>query len=115
MRLRLRSGRMTGSSLGSSRSRGRFRALGAPPRARRYLRCSPARIGDSILEETPAAAHLEAAEFRRTLGMFATGVTVITTRVGEQIHGMTANAFMSVSLQPPLILISVARRDKVHP
>ena len=42
--------------------------------------------------------------------MFATGVTVITTQFGEQVHGMTANAFMSVSLQPPLVLISVDRR-----
>jgi flavin reductase (DIM6/NTAB) family NADH-FMN oxidoreductase RutF len=50
---------------------------------------------------------------RQTLGMFATGVTVITTKVGEQIHGMTANAFMSVSLQPPLVLISVDRRTKM--
>ena len=36
--------------------------------------------------------------------MFATGVTVITTLKGEQVHGMTANAFMSVSLEPPLVL-----------
>ena len=41
--------------------------------------------------------------------MFATGVTVITTLKGEQVHGMTANAFMSVSLEPPLVLISVDR------
>jgi flavin reductase (DIM6/NTAB) family NADH-FMN oxidoreductase RutF len=75
---------------------------------------APAGIGDSIFEETPVPAHLETAEFRRTLGMFATGVTVITTQVGEQIHGMTANAFMSVSLQPPLILISVDRRAKMN-
>jgi flavin reductase (DIM6/NTAB) family NADH-FMN oxidoreductase RutF len=50
---------------------------------------------------------------RRTLGMFATGVTVITTRKGEQVHGMTANAFMSVSLEPPLVLISVDRRTRM--
>jgi flavin reductase (DIM6/NTAB) family NADH-FMN oxidoreductase RutF len=50
---------------------------------------------------------------RSTLGMFATGVTIITTRVGEQVHGMTANAFMSVSLEPPLVLISVDRRTKM--
>ena len=75
---------------------------------------APAGIGDSIFEETPVPAYLETAEFRRTLGMFATGVTVITTRVGEQIHGMTANAFMSVSLEPPLILISVDRRAKMN-
>jgi flavin reductase (DIM6/NTAB) family NADH-FMN oxidoreductase RutF len=53
-------------------------------------------------------------EFRRTLGMFATGVTVVTTLSDEQVHGMTANAFMSVSLRPPLILISVDRRAKMN-
>jgi flavin reductase (DIM6/NTAB) family NADH-FMN oxidoreductase RutF len=50
---------------------------------------------------------------RKTLGMFATGVTVITTLKGEQVHGMTANAFMSVSLEPPLVLISVDRGTKM--
>jgi flavin reductase (DIM6/NTAB) family NADH-FMN oxidoreductase RutF len=54
-----------------------------------------------------------AVALRRTLGMFATGVTVITTRKGEQVHGMTANAFMSVSIEPPLVLISVDRRTKM--
>ena len=51
--------------------------------------------------------------FRRTLGMFATGVTVLTTRTGDQVHGMTANAFMSVSLSPPLVLISLDRRARL--
>ena len=59
------------------------------------------------LEGDPALA------FRRTLGMFATGVTVLTARVGEQVHGMTANAFMSVSLRPPLVLISIDRRARM--
>lgn len=45
--------------------------------------------------------------FRNTMGKFATGVTVITTKVGEDVHGMTANAFMSLSLDPKLITISV--------
>jgi flavin reductase (DIM6/NTAB) family NADH-FMN oxidoreductase RutF len=84
---------------------------------------APEGIGESLWEEVPLPELMEAAagadsdtavEFRRTLGMFATGVTVITTRVAEQIHGMTANAFMSVSLQPPLILISVDRRAKMN-
>jgi flavin reductase (DIM6/NTAB) family NADH-FMN oxidoreductase RutF len=61
----------------------------------------------SGLEGDPAVA------FRRTLGMFATGVTIITARTKEQVHGMTANAFMSVSLQPPLVLISVDRRARM--
>jgi flavin reductase (DIM6/NTAB) family NADH-FMN oxidoreductase RutF len=54
-----------------------------------------------------------AVALRKTLGMFTTGVTVITTLKGEQVHGMTANAFMSVSLEPPLVLISVDRRTKL--
>ena len=62
----------------------------------------PAELGDD-----PAMA------LRRTLGMFTTGVTVITTRAGDQVHGMTANAFMSASLRPPLVLISVDRRAKM--
>jgi flavin reductase (DIM6/NTAB) family NADH-FMN oxidoreductase RutF len=61
----------------------------------------------SGLEGDPAIA------FRRTLGMFATGVTVLTTRRGESVHGMTANAFMSVSLRPPLVLVSIDRRARM--
>jgi flavin reductase len=46
-------------------------------------------------------------EFRATVGAFATGVTVVTTRGEEHAYGMTANAFSSVSLDPPLILVCV--------
>ncbi|MGB8771886.1 MAG: flavin reductase family protein [Candidatus Korobacteraceae bacterium] len=47
-------------------------------------------------------------EFRAALGRFATGVTVITVETAEgQVHGMTANAFCSVSLQPPLVLVCI--------
>ena len=49
-------------------------------------------------------------EFRETLGRFASGVTVITARSGDERRGMTANAFVSVSLAPPLILVSVDHR-----
>jgi len=45
--------------------------------------------------------------FRDALGVFATGVTVITTRGVEGHHGMTASSFTSVSLDPPLILVCV--------
>ncbi len=60
------------------------------------------------LEGDPAIA------FRRTLGMFATGVTVLTLRTGETVHGMTANAFTSVSLRPPLVLVSIDRRARMN-
>ena len=51
------------------------------------------------------------AEFRRALGQFATGVTVVTVmRDDGSVHGMTANSFVSVSLEPLQILICVAHR-----
>jgi flavin reductase (DIM6/NTAB) family NADH-FMN oxidoreductase RutF len=57
---------------------------------------------------------IDSHEFRRACGQFATGVMVITTRcVGDGDHGMTANAFMSISLDPPLIAISVAEKAKM--
>jgi flavin reductase (DIM6/NTAB) family NADH-FMN oxidoreductase RutF len=46
-------------------------------------------------------------DFRRTLGAFATGVTVVTTRGEDEAYGMTATAFSSVSLDPPLVLVCV--------
>jgi flavin reductase len=46
-------------------------------------------------------------EFRSALGSFATGVTVVTTSGEEHAYGMTANAFSSVSLDPPLVLVCV--------
>ena len=54
-----------------------------------------------------AVAGFSAKEFRSTLGAFATGVTVITTRGEAHDFGMTATAFSSVSLDPPLVLVCV--------
>jgi flavin reductase (DIM6/NTAB) family NADH-FMN oxidoreductase RutF len=51
-------------------------------------------------------------DFRRALGAFATGVTVITTQGVEHPYGMTANAFSSVSLDPPLILVCVKKESE---
>lgn len=45
--------------------------------------------------------------FRYAMGKFATGVTVIATKTEDGIYGMTANAFMSVSLNPKLIMVSI--------
>lgn len=60
------------------------------------------------------AAHITPRAFRDALGRFATGVTVITTESAGQIYGMTANAFMAVSLDPPLVLVSVDHRANMH-
>jgi len=58
--------------------------------------------------------HFDPRQFRNALGRFASGVTIITTRDAERTHGMTANAFMSVSLDPPLIVISVDNRAAMN-
>jgi flavin reductase (DIM6/NTAB) family NADH-FMN oxidoreductase RutF len=81
----------------------------------------PDGIGESRFDDVAEAQRPDlldegddpARALRRTLGMFATGVTVVTTLRGEQVHGMTANAFMSVSLEPPLVLVSIDRRTKM--
>ena len=52
--------------------------------------------------------------FREICGRFATGVTVVTMRVADEPHGLTANAFSSVSLDPPLVLVCVDRAASVH-
>lgn len=52
-------------------------------------------------------------QFRTAMGKFATGVTVIATEVEGDIHGMTANAFMSVSLDPKLVVVSIGEKAKI--
>jgi flavin reductase (DIM6/NTAB) family NADH-FMN oxidoreductase RutF len=59
---------------------------------------------------------LSSSEFRKALGHFSTGVTVVTVeREPGKIHGMTANSFTSVSLDPMLILVCVDQRAKMLP
>ena len=53
-------------------------------------------------------------EFRNALGRFASGVTVVTAHHQDHTHGMTANAFVSVSLDPPLVLVSLDNRSNMH-
>lgn len=52
--------------------------------------------------------------FRRVMRRLATGVTVITVRDGNTVHGMTANTFTSVSLTPTLVLVSVMNDSMTH-
>jgi flavin reductase (DIM6/NTAB) family NADH-FMN oxidoreductase RutF len=53
-------------------------------------------------------------DFRKAMGCFATGVTVITVDQDGEVHGMTANAFTSVSLDPMLVLVCVDYRARTH-
>ena len=52
---------------------------------------------------------LDSREFRDVVGIFATGVSVVTSGSTPNIHGMTINAFASLSLEPPLVLVCVDR------
>lgn len=62
------------------------------------------------------ATPLPALEFRRALGHFATGITVVSVeREAGLVHGMTANSFASVSLEPPLISVCVDHRARLLP
>jgi flavin reductase (DIM6/NTAB) family NADH-FMN oxidoreductase RutF len=58
---------------------------------------------------------IDPAHFRRVMGRFPTGVTVITATAAGETRGMTANAFMSGSLDPPLCVVSVTKRARMHP
>lgn len=53
-------------------------------------------------------------EFRRALGCWASGVTVVTTMSGERLHGVTVSAFCSVSLTPPRVLVCIHNRSGIH-
>ncbi|MCW2529944.1 MAG: flavin reductase FMN-binding protein [Pseudonocardiales bacterium] len=57
---------------------------------------------DCLLEEE---ARVDVAHFRAAMGAFPTGVTVVTTRVGRELYGLTVNSFASVSLDPMLVLV----------
>ena len=58
---------------------------------------------------------VDASLFRQLLGRFATGVTVLTTRGADGLPvGMTASSVAAVSLEPPLLLVSVDRKNVMH-
>ncbi|WP_322028583.1 flavin reductase family protein [Paraburkholderia sp. J76] len=68
----------------------------------------------NALTQPRAESAIDARVLRATMGMFATGVTVVTYQVEGQPAGMTANAFMSVSLEPPLVLVSVRKSSRFN-
>jgi flavin reductase (DIM6/NTAB) family NADH-FMN oxidoreductase RutF len=67
-----------------------------------------------------SAAHLEPYRepssdvYRLAVGRLATGVTIVTSRLRELDHAMTANALASVSLEPLLVLVCVEREARFH-
>jgi flavin reductase (DIM6/NTAB) family NADH-FMN oxidoreductase RutF len=69
-------------------------------------------------DQTALVAPVDTHSFRSALGLFATGITVVTANDELSGHAMTANSFTSVSLEPPLVLVCVHRngwlRQLVH-
>ena len=58
---------------------------------------------------------MDSEKFKRALGSFASGVTAVTVRTPEgHDHGMTASAFSSLSLDPPLVLVCVKVENSTH-
>ena len=66
----------------------------------------------ALISQSKGECKMDDLLFRKAMGKFATGVTVLTTIHEGDIHGMTANAFMSVSLDPKLVVISVGNHAR---
>ena len=62
----------------------------------------------------PVGHRVDPTDYRRVVGRFATGVTVVTATSGGEQHGMTASSFTSVSLEPVLALVSVEKIARFH-
>ncbi len=54
-------------------------------------------------------------DFKKALSCWATGVTIVTARAGDRVHGMTVSAFTEVSLDPPLVLVCADKASNTHP
>ncbi|RSM47507.1 flavin reductase [Actinoplanes sp. ATCC 53533] len=67
----------------------------------------------TTINQRKHAAGYDIRQLRWAFGAFATGVTVVTVG-GREPHGMTANSFTSVSLDPPLVLVCVDRQAVMH-
>jgi len=75
------------------------------------VRCDGAALTD--VEKDAGVQPLDAARFRSAMGKFATGVCVVSYLLEGRPAGMTASAFMSVSLDPPLVLVSVRNQSRL--
>lgn len=57
---------------------------------------------------------IDSDQFKDALRHFASGVTIVTIKAGEQIHGLTVSAFASISPEPPLVSVMIDHRHKAH-
>ncbi|MGL4286192.1 MAG: flavin reductase family protein [Phreatobacter sp.] len=72
-------------------------------------------MGYAVLKDETLAQPLDQRAFRDALGRFATGVTIVTSRTRTgRVCGVTVNSFSSLSLDPPLVLWSLAASSSSH-
>jgi flavin reductase (DIM6/NTAB) family NADH-FMN oxidoreductase RutF len=57
---------------------------------------------------------ISAEDFKVAMSQWATGVTVVTARAGDTVHGMTVSDFCGVSLEPPLVLVCADKKSNTH-
>jgi len=56
----------------------------------------------------------DSAQFRKVMSRFVTGVTIVTSREGDEIHGMTCNSFCSISISPLTVMVSLAKNTRTE-
>ncbi|WP_372462734.1 flavin reductase family protein [Sinomonas notoginsengisoli] len=71
-------------------------------------------VNPGAAAEAGRASGSRSHHFRGSLGRFATGVAVVGFDGATKRHGITVNSFTSVSLEPPLVLVSIARSTRAH-
>ncbi len=69
---------------------------------------------DVVAPADPPMRHVDVQQFKSALSSFATGVTIATTAAADELHGVTANAVMSVSLNPPLTALCIQQGTRMH-
>jgi flavin reductase (DIM6/NTAB) family NADH-FMN oxidoreductase RutF len=69
----------------------------------------------TVVAGFPTNQDLDPARLRRAFGIFPTGVVAVAAQVGGQLVGLAASSFTSVSLEPPLVLLSIANTSKTWP
>jgi flavin reductase (DIM6/NTAB) family NADH-FMN oxidoreductase RutF len=52
--------------------------------------------------------------FKQVMRRWASAVTIVTTKVGEEVHGLTVSGFAGISLDPPLVMVSVGHNQDSH-
>ncbi len=70
---------------------------------------------EEVVEVEETRTVISSEEFRKALRHFPAGVTIVTVRAGDKIHGLTVSAFASVSAEPALISITIENRHKAYP